>query len=48
MNNNFNNLDLDALYAKALDVCSLRQGSDAFRLNFGVYYTPKKFLWVSQ
>ena len=36
------NLNLKTLYNQAVDECSKKLGSDAFRLNFGVYYTPRR------
>ncbi len=35
------NLDLKDLYNQAIDECSEELGDKAFRLNFGVYYTPR-------
>lgn len=36
------NLNLKSIYDQAVDECSKELGSDAFRLNFGVYYTPRR------
>lgn len=40
MNDDFKELiDLDSLYKESLDECSKNHGG--YRLNFGVYYTPR-------
>lgn len=44
MNSDFAKLDLNNLFDEAKEKCYKECG--AYRLNFGVYYTPKH-LWVA-
>lgn len=39
-------IDLEKLYQDAVDECSRKAEYGGYRLNFGVYYTPK-ILWVA-